>query len=267
MSSAPASIVACATVMFATPVLAQAAPDRASPLGASITSGVDYSSGDYGAGGKTNILVVPFNARLTTGDLRLSATVPYLRIKGPGSVVGGGDTGPIVIDPDVDQPITTRSGLGDLSLSATYGVLRQARAGFDLDLTGRVKLPTASRDKGLGTGKTDFGVSGEVSRTFGNATPFVSVGYRLPGDPDGIDLRNSLTASVGSTFTAGSTVFIASYDYSGRTSANAFNSHSMFGAISAPIAQRLNVTGYGTAGLSRGAPDYGVGLLLTLKAL
>lgn len=260
------TLAAVAAAVLASPAVAQEAPDRAAPLGVSFTTGLDFSSGDYGASDKTRILVVPFSARATSGRLRFSATLPYLRIKGPGSVVGGGGAGPIVIDPSVDQPTTTRSGLGDLSLAATYGILTQDSAGFDLDLTGRVKLPTASKDKGLGTGKADFGIAGEVSRSFGTVTPFVSVGYRMPGDPEGIELRNSMTASVGSSFAAGSTIFIASYDYAGRTSASAFNSHSLFGAVSAPATKRINLTGYGTAGLSKGAPDYGVGLLMTLKA-
>jgi hypothetical protein len=258
-------LAALGALAAATPAMGQST--AASPLGLSFTTGVDYSSGDYGATDKTNILVVPLNARLSSGDLRVSATLPYLRIKGPGSVIGGGEGGPIVVDPGSDLPVTKRSGLGDLSLSATYGVLRQDNAGFDLDLTGRVKLPTASKAKGLGTGKADYGVSAEVARTFGNATPFLSVGYRMPGDPEGINLRNSMTASAGASFAAGSTVLIASYDYAGRTSANAFDSHSLFGAVSGAATERLNLTGYGTAGLSKGAADYGLGLLMTLKAL
>lgn len=266
MNLSAAIVAMLAATGIATPTLAQssAAP---SPLGLSFTTGVDFSSGDYGATDKTEIIVVPFNARLTTGKLRVSATLPYLRIKGPGAVVGGGDGGPIVVDPDANLPITTTSGLGDVSLSATYGLLRQDSTGFDLDLTGRVKLPTASESKGLGTGKADFGVSAEVARTFGSATPFVTVGYRKPGDPAGFDLRSGPTASAGSSFVAGSTVFIASYDYAGKTSQSASNSHSLFGAVSAPVLERVNLTGYGTAGLSKGAADFGLGMLVTLKAL
>ncbi len=255
-----------ASALTALPAWAQSS-DVSSRLGTSFTTGIDFSSGDYGAAEKTNIVVVPFNARVTSGELRISATLPYLRIKGPGAVVGGGTGGPIVVDPDAGSPVTTRSGLGDLNIAATYGLLRQDSVGFDLDVTGGVKLPTASRDKGLGTGKTDFALSAEAARTFGNVTPFISAGYRMPGDPKGFDLRNSVTASAGASVAAGSTIFIGSYDYAGPTSANSDDSHSLFGAVSAPVANRVNLTGYGTAGLSAGAPDYGVGLLVTLKAL
>jgi len=266
MNLSAAIVALFAAAAMATPAVARSTV-VASPLGVSFTTGIDFSSGDFGASDRTEIVVVPLNARVTTGKLRVSATLPYLRIEGPGAVVGGGDGGPIVVDPDADLPITTRSGVGDVSLSATYGLLRQDSIGFDLDLTGRVKFPTASEAKGLGTGKTDFGVSAEAARTFGSATPFVAVGYRMPGNPAGFDLRNGPTASVGSSFVAGSTVYIASYDYAGKTSQGAFDSHSLFGAVSAPVAERVNLTGYGTAGLSKGAADVGVGMLVTLKAL
>src|SRR3954470_24481705 len=69
-------------------------------LSLSVTAGALYSSGDYGAQQETNILVVPFNLRARTGPLRFSAVLPYLRIDSPGIVVGGGDLGPIIIDPN-----------------------------------------------------------------------------------------------------------------------------------------------------------------------
>jgi hypothetical protein len=61
-------------------------------------------------------------------------------------------------------------------------------------------------------------------------------------------------------------VAIVSYDYSGRTSVLSYESHSLFGALAGKVTKRLLLTGYGTVGLSRGAPDYGVGLLVTAKA-
>jgi len=257
-------------IVSAAPALAQQqdrAIDRSKPLGLSFTTGADYSVGDYGAAANTKILLVPFSLRATTGRLRLSATLPWLRIDGPGYIVGGAEGGPIVIDPNSPAPRTVRSGIGDVTFGATYGLLQQDKAGIDLDIGARVKLPTASRSKGLSTGKTDVSVSADISRSFGNVTPFVTLGYRMPGDPTGFDLKNSASVSVGSSFVAGKSVVIVSYDYSGRTSAFSDPSHSLFGALAVPVTKRITLTGYGTAGLSNGAPDYGVGMLLTLKAL
>lgn len=252
------SIILCATAaagLLATPALAQ---DEQS---FSVTTGVDFSSGDYGTGSDTDILVAPLSVRYKTGGLRLSATLPWLRIEGSSAIVGDGSGG-VVIDPNA--PRTTRSGLGDLSLGASY-MIPEETLGFGLDLSARVKVPTASESKGLGTGKTDFTVGAEVSKTFGTVTPFASVGYRMPGDPKGIDLNNAWTASAGASVALGRTILIASYDYRESTSPLSDNSQEVFGAASRPLNDRLNFTLYGTGGLSDGAPDYGVGAMITAK--
>lgn len=244
--------VAC----MASPALAQSAGDDTS---FTITSGVDYSQGDYGTGTDTDILVAPVSARLSTGNLRLSASLPYLRIEGAGIV--GGDGGPIVVDPN--SPSTTRSGLGDLTLGVNYGIPEED-AGFGLDFGARVKLPTA--ETGLGTGKTDVSFSGELSRTFGTVTPFVQAGYRIMGDPDTVNLENVWFGSIGASAAVGRSVLLASYDYRQSTTALVEDSQEVFGAFSAPVSDRLNLTFYGSAGLSDGAPDYGVGAMVTLRA-
>jgi hypothetical protein len=227
----------------------------------SVTTGVDYSSGDYGTGADTDILVVPVSARYKVGNLRITATVPWLRIDGSSAIVGDG-AGGVVIDPNA--PRTTRSGFGDVSVGAAYQIPEDS-LGFGLDLSGRVKLPTASRARGLGTGKVDFTVGAEVSRTFGPITPIASVSYRMPGDPDGIDLHNAWSVSGGASVALGKSVLIASYDYREATSDFAEESQELFGAFSTPLTGNLNATLYGTAGLSKGAPDFGVGGMLTFK--
>lgn len=228
----------------------------------SITTGLDYSKGDYGTGSDTEIIVVPVTARYKTGDIRLSASLPWLHIKGASSIVGGGDGGPIIIDPNA--PRTSRGGIGDLTLGANWAP-REEQLGFGFDLGARVKIPTASSTKGLGTGKVDVSVSAELSKTFGPVTPFVSAGYRFPGDPDGVDLRNAFFGSVGITVVAGKTVLIASYDYRKATSPLSEDGEEIFGALSTPVTDRMNFTFYGSGGLSDGAPDFGVGAMLTFK--
>lgn len=244
-----------AGALVATPALAN---DDSS---ISVTTGVDFSSGDYGAAENTDILVVPFSVRYKTGNLRLSATLPWLRIDGSSGVLGG-STGPDPLNPNA--PRTTRDGLGDLSLGVAY-MIPEETLGFGLDLSARVKLPTASESKNLGTGKTDFSLGAEVSKTFGAITPFASVGYRIPGDPTGTNLNNAWNASAGASVAVGKTILIASYDYRESTSALSDDSHEVFGAVSVPLNEQLNFTLYGTGGLSDGAPDYGVGGMVTFK--
>lgn len=224
----------------------------------SFTTGIDYSSGDYGTTVDTEILVVPVSARLKLGDVRFTASIPWLSIDGANIV--GGDGGPIVVDPAA--PRVKRDGIGDLTLGANHA-LPEDQLGFGLDLGARVKLPTA--ESGLGTGETDYSFSAELSKTLGNVTPFVSGGYRVLGDPAGIDLENAFFASAGASVLAGKSVLLASYDYRQATTALTEDSQEIFGAFSTPISDALNFTLYGSAGLSDGAPDFGVGAMITVK--
>jgi hypothetical protein len=155
--------------------------------------------------------------------------------------------------------------MGDLSLGYSYSLSPDAFGGFEVDLGGRVKLPTSPDRKQLGTGKTDFSVSADLSYPVGLWGPFVTLGYRLPGDPEGVELRNTFAVSAGTSFQLGTTVAILSYDYAEASSPLAEDSHELFGAFSGPATSRLNWTVYSVAGLSEGSPDIGVGALLTFK--
>jgi hypothetical protein len=228
----------------------------------SFSTGADYSVGEYGAAEKTKILVVPFSLRAGVGSSRFTATVPYLRIDSPGGVIIGPDGTPL---PGVPGATGIRKGLGDLSLGYSYSLSPAAFGGFEVDLGGRVKLPTSPDRKQLGTGKTDFSLSADVSYPVGLWSPFVTLGYRLPGDPEGVELRNTIALSAGTSFQLGTTVAILSYDYAESSSPIAEDAHELFAAFSGPATSRLNWTVYGVTGLSQGSPDIGAGALLTFK--
>jgi hypothetical protein len=259
------SILAAAVLLLSAPAAfaqqAQELAQKTSPFAASVSTGVDYSSGDYGAAQNTNILVVPLSFRATTGDWAFTATLPYLNIDGPGGVVVGPDGQPV---PGVPSIPGSRDGVGDISLGAAY-TIRPAISGLEVALGGRVKLPTSADSKHLGTGKTDVKISADISYAVGDIVPFANLGYRFLGDPPAIDLHDGPTMSLGFSAPVGKAVLIASYDYARATTSFTDDSHELFGGLSYPLTDRFTVTGYGTAGLSRGAPDVGLGLLLTAK--
>lgn len=233
-------------------------------LGFSFSTGALYSSGDYGEATKTDVTVVPFAVRARAGAFRLSAMLPYLRIVGPGNIVGGAEGSPIVTGPG-GTARTTREGWGDLNLSAAFDLPHGALGGADLELGGRVKFPTSSSRRSLGTGETDAAISAELSYAAGNWIPFLNVGYRFLGDPAGVDIRDGVTASLGTVAQLGKVIAIVSYDFSQATTSTIDDSHSLFGALSGRLSENLILTGYAIAGLSEGSPDYGVGVLLSLE--
>ena len=258
-------LAAASLGLVAAPAAAQIAgsAEKSAPLGLTFTTGADYSSGDYGLGSKTDILVVPFSLRAKTGNFSFSASLPYLHIRGAGALVGADGT-PI---PGVPVTGSSRSGLGDVTLGATYRIPGEQLGGVELAIGGRVKLPTASKSKQLTTGKTDESVSLDLSYPTGVVTPFVNVGYRFLGDPVGVKLRDGPTASVGSSVQLGKATLIGSYDYARSVTSLTRDSHQRFGGLSGPASNRFTLTGYGTKGLSSGAADYGAGLLLSVKVL
>lgn len=255
MKTSVSVAIASAIAVFANPAWASGTSSL------SVSSGVDYSSGDYGTPIDTDILVVPFSLRYKTGNFRLTASVPWMRVDGSSAIIGGGSN-PIVVDPNA--PRTVRSGMGDVSIGAAY-MIPEKTLGFGWTFSGRMKIPTASESKGLGTGQADFAVSTEISKKMGSITPFASVGYRMPGSSSRFRLHNAWTASAGASAVVGKSVLIVSYDYRKAISSLARDSHELFGAFSTPVSKRINVTLYGTGGLSKGAPNYGLGSVITYK--
>lgn len=259
-AAAAAALLSSASVALAQQPQAERAQEPGFTF--SIATGIDYSTGDYGQAAETEILVVPMTARASAGQLSFTATLPYLRIDGPGGVVIGPGGDPL---PGVPTTGGVRDGIGDLSLGATYTIPADTLGGLEIGLGGRVKLPTSPQSRQLSTGETDYAVSADISYAAGNVIPFVNIGYRFLGDPEGTDLRNGPTASVGSSFALGRSVLIASYDYARSVSPAVDDSHELFGGLSGPLSERLNLTGYGVVGLSDGSPDFGIGLLITAR--
>ncbi|MCM8556799.1 DUF3187 family protein [Sphingomicrobium sediminis] len=236
-----------------------AAPAAAQSV--TVSSGVDYSSGSYGTDTDTSILVVPFSLRTRGDGWSVGVSVPYINIDGSSSVVGGGG-GPIITDPDAET--SSRSGVGDLSVRLNVDIAELE--GMEVSFGGRLKLPTGNREKRLSTGETDISAGLEVSATRGDILPYAELGYRVLGDPEGTTLDDGIYGSAGLTFLLGDgLVGLASYDYTAASVSTSEDSHSLFGALVIPAGDRLSVTSYGTLGLSEGAPDYGLGLLLSFK--
>jgi hypothetical protein len=226
--------------------------------------GGDYSTGDYGADEKTDVWLVPMILRARTGDLSISTSVTYIKMSGPADVVIGPDGEQL---PGVPSGGGVREGLSDLSVSAGYTFSGRNAEAPSFALTGRVKIPTSKPSAQLGTGKVDYSVRAEVSTSVGPLLPFASLGFRVLGDPEGIDLRNGVNASIGASATIGRRVLIASFDYSTSASEGTASSRSLFGGFSTPVAENLNITAYGVKGLSESSPDYGIGLLLSMQVL
>ncbi|HYC70842.1 MAG TPA: hypothetical protein VEB66_06525 [Opitutaceae bacterium] len=241
-----------------TALWAQTAADQPPAARVSFGAGFDYSRGDYGFAEDTEVFSVPFNATYETGRWLLRATVPWLTIRGPAAVIGGTTGGPG--RPDASES----SGLGDTYLSVTRRFA--AESGWETDVSGRVKLPTADDDRGLGTGEVDSYAQADVRRTFGAVTPFVSAGYRILGDNTRYQLQDGVYASGGAYYrTSDTTVVGASLDWRERLEPGAEHATEVTAFVSRDIGGRWQLVAYGLKGFTNASPDVGVGAHLSYK--
>lgn len=251
-------------------VSAAAAQDAAAPASdtsVSLSTGLDYSSGHYGSVRATDILVALSDVTVKTGDFQFTAALPYVTITGPAFLVVGAGGVPVVVNSGRTAD-KERKGWGDLNLSTTYSVPSGLTGEYQVDLTGRIKVPTGDEGQGLTSGETDFGFSVDVSRQIGLWAPFVSFGYRVPGAPTAYSLVSAPSFSVGTSYQISDHLLaIASYDFDGTISSTLADSQQLFSSLSWVASESLTFTAYGEYGLSSGAPKGGGGLLASWKVL
>lgn len=222
--------------------------------------GADYSKGDYGDPVDTEMLAVPVGVKYQGENIWLRASVPYVRIKGPegtipgdGGVSGGGST---VID--------TRSGIGDVNLAAGYTLPIGDKTWFDV--IGKVKLPTASKEKFLGTGTTDFTAEGELTHSFGAVSAALRGGRRFNGSNELYPLQDVWQAGGGIYAKAGEQLTLG-LDYDWREGALPTSPDRSEATASATVklSPSLLLQGYGYTGLADGSPDLGGGLQILVR--
>lgn len=240
-------------------------PNRAA---AELGTGIDYQEGKYGTGQRIKTVSIPATLRVRTGRVTLVANVPWQRTEGPGNAVGGGGLLglPIIIDPTRPAARQVRQGLGDIRVGAAYTFPGEDLGGVSLSLTGQAKLPTASVRKGLGTGEVDYTAGAEVSTRIGRVEPYAAVGYTISGDPDGFDLRNSVSAHAGASLGLSEKVSAnMSYGYVRSLSPLVADEQQIATGIGARLGRGLRLGIRGSAGLSDGSPQFGAGLSLGLQ--
>jgi hypothetical protein len=226
-----------------------------------VSSGFDYSRGDYGLTEDTTVWSVPATFRYEQNNWVWRANVAYLTIDGPANVVGAtaGGGGGVPLGGSPGPRTQSESGLGDLSVSLTrqFGELYQ---GVHLDLTARVKLPTGDEDKGLGTGEVDTYVQADIYRIFENVVPFATVGYRFLGESARYPLEDGLYASAGVAFTVAAPTRVGfSVDWREQIVVGADDATEAVGFVTHRLNEQWNLIGYALKGLTDGSADFGAG--------
>ena len=225
------------------------------------SAGFDYSSGMYGARTPTEIWYVPVTLRASKGPWSIRAVMPWLWVSGPA----------LLIDASADAALGLRaagfaSGPGDFSLYGTYSVESLYDLGLFIDLTARLKAPTASFDKGLGTGEWDGAFQVDVSQVLGDFMPFATLGYKIVKSPPGFKLRNVVYGTAGLQYTWNDRITTGIfYDVRQASIATAKTPQEGTAYVVLKLGQKWTANIYATAGFSPTSPSGGGGLSMTYR--
>ena len=232
----------------------------------SVSTGMDFSSGKYGEPDKTDTLTIPVILKYETGPWTAKLNLPWIRVKGTVNRETGESFG------GATRTAQTQSGVGDLTASAFYTVLDPSKSAAGLDLGGKVKFATASKNKCLlTTGETDYSLQADLYSMIGNFTPFLTLGWTRKGDPvrrdvdcasldEKVDFKNPWYAGIGFSYKfSGQTSAGVSYDFRGKLtpSGDPISEATVF--LSQRLSQNIKMQVYGVAGFSDNSPDWGLG--------
>lgn len=286
-------ISAIATPAFAQEVAKTEA--KSSPESWRLSTGVNYSTGRYEELTDTKVISAPVSLKYTKGNLSVRVSVPYVRVDGPGSLIqtpegsGGGasggsggrtdNSGPgsansgsgrsgsggVQVDDSKGVPVNSkRSGLGDAVVAATYSF--DLGSNFFIDASGKVKIPTASTSKRLGTGEVDVTTALDFVKTAGPATFYIHGRRKFASKPTGSLIRSVWGAGGGASMKAGKGVTVgADYDWQQSSLIGNQASSDVTGWASFRLSRKINLSVFGSTGLNSNSADFAGGLSISIK--
>lgn len=225
-----------------------------------ISTGVDYSSGDYGDTEDTDFLAIPVAVKYQSDNWYVKASTSWVDVKGPSGVIPG-DGG--VTPGAPGGAVTSRSGIADTWIAAGYSLEVGDTTWFDA--VGKVKLPTASEAKFLGTGSTDFVAQGELLHSFGDVSVSAYAGRRFNGSSDLYELQDAWVGGVGAYLNADQVTFGLDYDWREASTATGPDISEITASATYKLSDGLRLQGYGYKGLADGSPDLGGGLQILVR--
>jgi hypothetical protein len=308
---------------------ADANDGRTDPGVLRFSTGINYSSGDYGDTRKTKVISAPVGLKYSKGPLSLRFSIPYVRISGPGSLIqtpegrdagfGGGDSGRSsnsgsgssnsgsgssnsgsgssgssgsgsggssgsgssgsgssgssggssssggTVAPGAGAAQSSRrSGIGDASIALSYEL--NFGSEFYADVSGKVKIPTASKSKRIGTGKVDITAGLDLVKDIGNASIYAGGRRRFSGKPAGSALRSVWGAGAGASVRASDTVSVGmDYDWQQSSFAGSGGSSEVTGWANFRVAPKVQLQVYAGTGFTTNSADIVGGLSLSWR--
>lgn len=243
-----------------------------SPSGSGGTSGTSGSSGSGTSGSGTSGSGSSGSGTSGSGSSGSGSSGSGSSGSGSGSsgsgATGAGSSGTStaggVVAPGSGLVDNRRSGIGDLTMAATYSF--DLGNAFYADVTGKLKLPTASRAKRLGTGKIDVTTSLDLIKDVGPASFYVSGRRKFTGKPAGSNLRSVWGAGGGGSVLVAPGVSVgADYDWQQASFKGGQASSEVTGWTYFRLNRAIGMTLYAGTGLNRASADFLGGATLTVR--
>jgi hypothetical protein len=176
-----------------------------------------FSSGTYGTDARTEVFHTPITARRLFADGDVTFVFPFTCIRGDGGVTvidgtpvrrerlalaaaaGRTRTARVNAGAPPPAPAGFDCGMGDIVVRGRYYLIDRRGWMPTVAIRGHLKAPTASAERGLGTGRPDEGIGVEVSRSVaGGVVAMVDGGYTIIGKPqEGVELHDIWWYDVG----------------------------------------------------------------------
>lgn len=237
----------------------------------SISTSVNYWSGDYGTGKDTTIVSLPFTLGVMPLDrLWLHLTVPFIHQTTQNVVLtGGGVARRNEGRGRLARPATstTEDGVGDVLLKVSYVLIEEQPLFPETAPFVKLKFPTADEDRGLGTGEFDETVGVDLSKgLIAGLSGYLSLFYTFIGDPPGTDLRDSFGWSLGAAYAVIQPLSVFAF-LEGATAIARGQEDPLEFRVGAELkfTKALRLTGSVMRGLSDGSADWGFSAGLTVR--
>lgn len=177
-----------------------------------------------------------------------------------GSGLSGGDVVPVA-GAGADS---RRSGIGDVSVTLAYSFELGKATWFDV--SSRVKLPTASTAKRLGTGKVDLTLGGDLVQNIGDASIHAGGRYKIFGKPAGSTLRNTWGFGGGASYRLPGAIYIgADYDWQQSSTSGRGASSEVTGWVNFGVTRRLRTQVFASTGFNANSTDFAGGISLSYR--
>lgn len=222
--------------------------------------GIDGGSGSGGGGGGGGGGSSGGGVFACAGDKRKGASKPEddgtsCTNNAGGSTTAGAATGTGVVRKN-------ESGLGDIIIALAYNLIDHKPSGVGFDVTGRLKIPTASAARGLGSGAVDYAVQGDLYKSISRVDFFATFGYRILGDPSGVTFHNVFYGAAGAGYRLSSASTIGTTFNIGQSAVRLQDSRALSVYLTHKLGESIRLNIYGLKGFSERSPDWGSGITL-----